>query len=360
MLKIIKVLFFLVFFSIVFSQTYANEKILILNYSKLNESNLNKLEISTKNQEIANIINDKINKKYYLEIIDIINENNIEIIIKYKWKSYIHNYIYTPKYQENLDISSMIKHKRIQNKPLSCELSVTADILTHLKWKNVTEDDILDKIDKTYFNKLPYTYENKLFWGNPNKWFVWYIDYYWENEITKPTQRDMTWYGVYEKPIGNVYKEYGLNYNIITKDNHNNNFTAKSHLTFLLKNLAKWNMIQLWGDWCTRIEYDDWTINKLDITQEKVDNKIYAKNYCTSTLIDRKIEWFYIEDYEIKKHIWLIWEHAFYLLWYEGWILNPKKIIVWDSDTGYHKYDIQEWMRKWSLMDYRSIIINKP
>lgn len=353
-------LLLVIFFSIIFLNTFAEDRVLILNYSKLTKLNIDNLEISTKNPEIAKVINDEINKKYFLNIIDIFNENDIEIDIKYNWKSYIHNYRYTPIYLQNFDISNNVKIKRLQKKPLSCELSVAADILTYLKKKNINENEVLKNINKTNLNQLPYIYNDKVFWGNPNLWFVGYIDYYGDKNDIKPSQRDMTWYWVYEKPMALVYEKYWLTYDIITWENHSNKFSAKNHLTYLLKNLVKWNMVQLWWDWCTKDKYDDWTIDKIEMSQEKADKKIYAKNFCVSTLDDRKFDWYYIEDFKIKKHTWLIWEHAFYLLWYEWWVNNPTKIIVWDSDTGKHIYDIEEWMRKWSLMDYKSIVINKP
>lgn len=347
-----------VFFLFIFSQTFANEKITILNYKNLSESNIEKLNISTTDETVSKIIDDKINKKIYLDIIDTINKNDIDLIVKYNWKVYNHRYRYSPKFLNNFSIYDSIKLKRLQKKPLSCELSVTADILSHLMSQTINEEEVLSKIDNKYLNILPFTYQDKLFWWNPNVWFVGYIDYYGEKN-EKPTQRDMTGYGVYERPISKVYETYWFKNEILTKENYNLDFDSKKNLTYLLKNLSRWNMIQLWWDWCTREEYDDWTISKYDINQEKVDDKIYAKNYCTTTLEDRKIEWYYIENFELKKHTWLIGEHAFYLLWYEWWVENPTKIIVWDSDTGYHKYDTEEWMRKWSLMDYKSIIVYK-
>ncbi len=361
MFRFVKNIFFIVLFLFLYLEVSATDKILLWDYKKYDSINFNwEAEVMTSNSNLAKIINDKVNKKLYLDIVDKTNKIDIDIKFKYKWKTRIFTYKYDPKFRENTDISDKIKIKRLQKKPLSCELAVTADILTYLKWYKVTEEQIFDNIDKTYLNKLPYTYNDKLFWWNPNIWFVWYMDYYGQNKEIKPTQREKTGYGVYEKPISKVYDYYGIKNDIITIDNHNDSFTAKSHLTFLLKNIAKWNVVQLWWDWCTREEYEDWTIDKTLINQAKVNQKISAKNYCPTTLLDRKIEWYYIEDYKIKKHIWLIWEHAFYLLWYEGWVVNPTKIIVWDSDTGRHKYDTIEWMRKWSLMDYKSIVIHKP
>lgn len=352
-------LLFWVFFLVNFFYTFADEKIVLLDYKNIVSEKLNDLYISTWDSNLAEIINDEKNKKIYLNINDTINKNDISLQVSLKWNNYKLNYKYIPKFKPNLDISKNIKLKRIQKRPLSCELSVTADILSHLTSKVVSEDDVFEKIDKTYLDTLPYIIDNKLYWGNPNKGFVWYIDYYWSKSWIKPTQRDMTWYGIYEKPISEVYKSYWFDLEIITKENYKEDFNEKKHLSYLLKNLERWNMVQLWADWCTREEYDDGKINKYEITQEKVDNKIYAKNYCNTTLKDRKIEWNYIENFEEKKHIWLIWEHAFYLLWYNWGVENPTKIIVWDSDTGYHRYDTEEWLRKWELMDFKSIVIKK-
>ena len=50
---------------------------------------------------------------------------------------------------------------------------------------------------------------------------------------------------------------------------------------------------------------------------------------------------------------------CFYLLGYNGTINNPTHIRVWDTDTGYHEYPTHEWMRKWELMKYKSLIIWK-
>ena len=118
-------------------------------------------------------------------------------------------------------------------------------------------------------------------------------------------------------------------------------------------------MVQLWWDWCTNPIFEDWIIDKTEIDAKKVALWYSWKNYCSTFKKERKLEWYY-KDWELyKKHIGLIWEHAFYLLWFEWKIDNPSKIIVWDTDTWYHKYDIKEWMRKWGRMDYRSIIISK-
>lgn len=317
------------------------------------------ISFSSGDESIAKIINDENDKKIIIHILNYLDPTRIPILFSYKSKMKEFTYSYNVKYPNSFSIASKMDYKRLQERPLSCESSVTADILSYMLGKKVTEYEVFDKIDKSFFNKLPFTFESKLFWWNPNVWFVWYIDYYGKKADIKPTQRDMTGYWVYEKPIAKVYNEYSLQTKIITWENHSRDFNENDHLTLLLKELYHGNMVQLWGDWCTREEYDDGEIDKWEITQEKVDAWISATNYCTTTLEDRKMEWYYIEDFKVKKHIGLVWEHAFYLLWYEGWVENPTKIIVWDSDTGYHLYDFVEWMRKWEQMNYKSIIIYK-
>ncbi len=52
-------------------------------------------------------------------------------------------------------------------------------------------------------------------------------------------------------------------------------------------------------------------------------------------------------------------EHAFVLLGYIGSPSRPSHLIVWDTYTGRHIYPISEWMRKWSLIQYRSLIISQ-
>jgi hypothetical protein len=52
-------------------------------------------------------------------------------------------------------------------------------------------------------------------------------------------------------------------------------------------------------------------------------------------------------------------EHAFILLGYIGSLEKPSHIIVFDTDTGRHIYPYSEWMRKWALMEYRSLLIPK-
>jgi hypothetical protein len=52
-------------------------------------------------------------------------------------------------------------------------------------------------------------------------------------------------------------------------------------------------------------------------------------------------------------------EHAFILLGYIWPRIRPTHIIVWDTDTGRHIYPMDEWMRKWWLLDYRALEIHE-
>jgi hypothetical protein len=238
------------------------------------------------------------------------------------------------------DFSYRYKKKSIQKRALSCEISVASDILARHTGKKVTEDYLLGKIEKSEYGKLPEVIDGKTIWGNPNAWFVWYIDYLDTGE--KASQWSMTGYWVLEKPIQELYESFWLKTKIMTEKSHRPTFDANNHLTHLIENLEKGHSVQLWWDYCTRPEYED--------TDEK--------NTCKTLNNDRTLEWYYSDEFgNLKKHIWLAWEHAFFLLGYTGTKYNPQEIIVWDSNTGKHSYKKAEWMRKWKMMQYKSIII---
>lgn len=345
------------------------------------------LEIDKKNKVILdysnNITLEKLVNTWALKLY-LINSNWIEIINDTKNKMFVFNikwgfyykkwqfYVYLNKkvsvvdYIINLksdkvvfDISSKLKLKRIQDRPLSCESSATADIISYFTQRDINEYDIYNLMEKD-FDTLPSKDWKKILWWNPNKWFVWNINYYWDGDKIKPSQAKMTWYWVYEKPVKKVYDKYFIKTSIINSNNHSYAFSPADHLNLILKNLKKWNMVQLWWDWCTKTEFEDWTINSQEYTQKDANNLKTWKNTCWDIDRDRTLTWYYKENWKLKKQNWLAWEHAFYLLWYEWDINNPSKIIVWDTYTGYHKYNTKEWMRKWSAMDYRTIIAYKP
>jgi len=245
------------------------------------------------------------------------------------------------KYPNNLDISNKLIYKNIQEKSLSCELSATSDILSYFENKNISEDSIIDMVEKSYYNKPYKIVNNKKIWWNPNAWYVWYIDKIpsWE----KATQKLMTWYWVLEQPINKIYNKYNYSTQIITQNDYNLTYNQANHLTEILKSINNWKMVQLWWDYCTIPEFED-TKNK---------------NYCSDISENRKLIWYYEENWKLSEHKWLIWEHAFYLLWYKWWINKPTHIIVWDTKTWKHTFPTKEWIRKWNMMDNRSIIVNK-
>jgi hypothetical protein len=197
-------------------------------------------------------------------------------------------------------------------------------------------------------------------WWNPNKWFVWYIDQYkWRDAL----QYKYEWYWVYEKPIQDLFSKYQIKSKIINKNNYNNSFSKKDHLKTLLIELNNWNFIQLWWDYCTTPNIDDWIIklkSNQKLTKEQIKKWINAKNICYKDWnYNRQIIWYYLENEKYIEIKWLNWEHAFYLLWYKWWIENPTHIIVWDTYTWKHIYSIKEWLRKWELVENRSLIIYK-
>ena len=238
------------------------------------------------------------------------------------------------------DYSYRYQKKSIQVRALSCEISAAADILARHTDKRVTEDYLLDQIGKSYYNELPREIDGKTIWWNPNIGFVWNIDLLsdWE----KASQWKMTWYWVLEKPIAELYEQFGLKTKIITEKSHRPEYDRYDHLTQLIQELENGSSVQLWGDYCTTPEFED---------TENI-NKCYSLND------DRTRTWYYKDiNGDLVKHVWLAGEHAFILLGYTGSKYNPKSVIVWDTNTGKHTYDIKEWMRKWEMMQYRSIII---
>jgi hypothetical protein len=52
-----------------------------------------------------------------------------------------------------------MKYNRIQERALSCELSATSDILSHLEARNISETSIINMVSKSQYNQLP-TIEN--------------------------------------------------------------------------------------------------------------------------------------------------------------------------------------------------------
>lgn len=261
-------------------------------------------------------------------------------------------------YPKSFDITNNMNKKSIQAKELSCESSATSDILTSVLWQTITEDDVISKLPRSEYWKSAWLENGKRYWGDPDVWFVWYID-----KFPKTNQWALQWkyegYWVYETPLSKVYNDYWVNNEIINIYNRNEKWinTQKEHLTFLLKELTKWNYVQLWGDTCTYPKYEDWT-KSWKLTTTEANNWIVWKNNCVYPYNERALTWYVKQtNWTEKKITWLNWEHAFYLLWYKWTISNPTHIIVWDTNTWRHEYQTIEWLRKWWKMQDRSILV---
>ena len=305
------------------------------------------------------VVNDKDRKKLYIEIVSANYVESGVIYVKVKGKINAIDYqVNLKEKKEVFDISSDLLFKRIQSRPLSCESSAAADIISYFNDKNVDEFEVYDAMARD-MDFISTKSADNIFWWDPNKWFVWHIDYYWDIKNIKPYQSKYTWYGVYEKPVAEVFEKYGLETQIINNKDYDESFWEEEHLKFILNSLKSGKMVQLWWVRCTDPRYEDGIYKSSDFTQNDASNYKTAKNSCATFSNNRTLTWFYRENWKLRIHKGLSWEHAFYLLWYEGNVNNPEKIIVWDTDTGYHKYDTVEWMRKWRRMDYRSIIISK-
>lgn len=252
------------------------------------------------------------------------------------------------KFDNNLDISDKFTYKRLQKYDLSCEISAASDIISAIKWEKIEEDELIEKVSKSsFFDKTPISFNWQRLWWNPNDWFVWKID--------NALQNNYSWYWVLEKPIAFLYNKYWLETKIINKYSYNSKYKQTEHLRELLIELNKWNFVQLWWDYTTNPDEEDWT--KKTVKQDDVDKWLSGINYSKNWNKNRNISWNFMRDSKLYEYVWLSWEHAFYLLWYEWVLENPSKIIVWDTLTWKHKYSLKEWMRKWNLMQNRSLVI---
>jgi hypothetical protein len=287
------------------------------------------------------------------------SSSNLEISVRDMVYSFPIN-VNIKRYVLDFDIREDIFELSLQEKSLSCESAAAADILESFTAKNIHEDSVIELLPKwSHYNSLPEEHPwDVVIWGNPELGFVWHIDST-NNLSTK--QKLMTWYWVYEAPVSDVYRDYWLYTQIFNSSHHTAAITPEFHLLYILEKLKSWSMVQLWWDWCTKLEYDDWVLeNKSLISSLPASKFISAKNTCHNVDENRDLTWkYYNTNWKLVKHTGLDGEHAFILLWWKWNINKPSHIRVWDTDTWYHLYPTHEWMRKWEAMDYRSIIISK-
>ena len=255
------------------------------------------------------------------------------------WKKYI-TPLWVFSLRPELD-RTLSYHLRIQHYSLSCEIAALRIILWWLGIV-VSENDIFSEI--SIFNS-PYMAWG--IWGDPDREFV---------GLYTGSQSKKTGYGIYEKPLATYTKKYDLVTEIINQDSYTGWLNAHTHLLKLLQKIEDKNThVLLWWDWCTSPDREDgilkswgkWIIPLFPLP---------AKNTCRLKAVDRIMNW---QTPDGKQISGLSWEHAFVLLWYIWSSTRPTHIIVWDTYTWRHIYWYHEWMRKWSLMHYRSLIITK-
>lgn len=115
-------------------------------------------------------LDNKKNTLFNKPIAEITNENICEYI---KYNNDTYNII-------NQNISLQLKDHHKQTKTLSCESNTLKDMINVYKqryWqKNITEEEIINNIP--YDNSPFYKSSWKYYWGDPEKWFVWKINWY--------------------------------------------------------------------------------------------------------------------------------------------------------------------------------------
>ena len=241
-------------------------------------------------------------------------------------------------FKPTIDVSEKYKLS-LQKYLLSCEIAALRIIVEAVSWKYLTEEIIIKELP--HFNE-PY---KAGIWWDPEKEFVWSYS---------GSQAKKTGYGIYGMPLARFLdrKWYDNEYRNTLMSS---GATGEDELEYALDSIEKWNHILLWGDWCTTPEFDDGIVDKIDMYVVRHFG-ISSRNECERTSTQRAFSW-KTPNNEIVNAI--SWEHAFLLLWYVGTKENPSHIIVWDTDTGKHYYPILEWMRKWSLLDYRMLVVKK-
>jgi hypothetical protein len=125
-------------------------------------------EINAKliNEKIARLIRERKKEQYLLKLKQARKQR---IIAQYKEKralekSLVFSSAENIEYKKDLDIFDSMKYNRIQERSLSCELSATSDILSHLEYRKISETSIINMVDKSHYNKLPTIENGKTIW----------------------------------------------------------------------------------------------------------------------------------------------------------------------------------------------------
>ncbi|GAB0175039.1 MAG: hypothetical protein HHAS10_09180 [Candidatus Altimarinota bacterium] len=235
-----------------------------------------------------------------------------------------------------VDVSDRYKLS-LQKYLLSCEIAALRMVVEVLSSKYISEEDIMREIPQ-----FVAPYKNGI-WGDPEKEFV--------GSYTG-SQKIATGYGVYGLPLSRFLDRRGYN-NQYSHTLMSSGITGDIQLSGALDALKKGDHIIFWGDWCTTPAFDDGVVDKIDMYVFR-NFTISGRNECERASAERVMTWKTKEGTSVSG---ISGEHAFLLLGYVGSKENPTHIIVWDTDTGKHIYPILEWMRKWSTLDYRMLIV---
>lgn len=228
----------------------------------------------------------------------------------------------------------------IQKYKLSCEIAAIKMVMDTIG-KPVSEDDIIFRIPV-----FSWSYSSGGIWGNPEKEFVGDIH---------GSQYKKTWYGIYEEPLIQYLNNRWITAKKLNAFTYQKWMSAHKHLWFLLKKIQQWHHVILWGDYCTTPSEEDGILVDDNYKTLLRLFPIAAKNQCDRTSDERWVNWKTPDGIDVQG---LSWEHAFILLWFVGNISHPSHIIVWDTATGRHIFSYNEWMRKWSLLEFRSLIVS--
>lgn len=180
--------------------------------------------------------------------------------------------------------------QKLQLYNLSCEINSASLFASYLSWKEITENDIINKIQ--FYTGAPEKKWNKFYWWNPYEEFVWDIKWFQTKSIDK-----ITWYWIYAKPINNAIRLNGVNSKV-----------EKFDIDIIVKSLLNNKPVMFWY----LSKNNSWNINTKPIFWHTSDN---------------------------KKIYWYIWEHTWIIVWLsflKNWNIN--KIYFYEGKNS----DLQE------------------
>ena len=237
-----------------------------------------------------------------------------------------------------LDTSSKYK-LTLQKYKLSCEVAALRIVIESVTWKYISEERIISRLPV-----FPLWLSDAGIWWDPEREFV--------GSYTG-SQRNTTGYGIYEAPLAKYLSGISL---VSTFSNAQIDpyLMPADRLEKWLEAIHSGASVILWGDWCTTSFREDGIVEKIDNYVLRFFPLLPAKNTCERPQEERIMLWNTPDGWLVR---WVSWEHAFVLLGYMWPRERPTHVIVWDTDTGKHIYRTSEWMRKWSLLDYRTLIV---